>query len=96
MDSPKSHSSSDKVKTFSDHNEACNYAKANLGFIVIPSGQGWIVGERNAVLAIKKQESFHANKKPATEEWGEYDTSDDLFLIWLSMLLFSVRHTPSL
>lgn len=34
------------MKGFDEHKDACNYAKANPGFIVIRDGQEWIVGEK--------------------------------------------------
>lgn len=34
------------MEGFDKHKDACNYAKANPGFIVIRDGQEWIVGDR--------------------------------------------------
>jgi hypothetical protein len=61
MDSLNSNSISGEVKRFSEHREACNYAKTHQVCIVISSGQGWIVGDRCAVFDLKKQESLGTN-----------------------------------
>ena len=49
-------SSSGEVEIFEQHKEACDFAKANIGFVVVANVQKWFAGERNAIMAIKKQE----------------------------------------
>ncbi len=44
------------TKIYKTHEQACDYAKINPGFIVVINKNNWYVGERKTILAIKKEE----------------------------------------
>ncbi|RKY08135.1 MAG: hypothetical protein DRP56_04600 [Planctomycetota bacterium] len=56
------------MKEFSEHKDACNYAKNNLGFIVVRNGKKWIVGEQEDIFDLSKQQSLKNNKNTSQVE----------------------------
>lgn len=59
----RAHGYPNNIEYFSEHKDACNYAKSNPGSVVIRYGENWIVGERKDIFKLTKQKSSSkANK----------------------------------
>ena len=68
------------MKEFSEHKDACNYAKNNLGFIVVRNGKKWIVGEQEDIFDLSKQQSLKNNKN--TSQVKKYVIKKTGFSTW--------------
>ena len=40
------------MKTYEKHEDACNYAKANPGLVVVRNEQSWFVGDRKSIVEL--------------------------------------------
>lgn len=57
----------EKMKHFTKHKEACSYAKANPGFVVIRYEDGWIVGKWVSKSDLKKKACLKEYRREEAE-----------------------------
>ncbi len=75
------------MKGFAEHEDACNYAKANPGFIVVRDvpvaryGQNWVVGDRAAIYEFIRYdlEYRRERERERRELEEEYEKSNERF-----------------
>lgn len=65
------------MKTYEKHEDACNYAKANPGLVVVRNEQSWFVGDRKSIVELH----FETYEVPASWDnhaWYAYVESQKL------------------